>query len=100
MFAVAFDRTGLAMRFFVRRRFIAAAVTLAGLAAVWAWADSLDSRLESSSFFTGWLLLGALVALALFQVRKKLPMPPLGSAATWLQVHVYTGLGTVGLFVL
>jgi len=100
MSAVAFDRTGLAMRFFVRRRLIAAAITLAALAAVWAWADSLDNRLESSSFFTGWLLLGALLALALFQVRKKLPMPPLGSAALWLQVHVYTGLGTVGLFAL
>jgi hypothetical protein len=88
------------MRFFVRRRVLGAAITLATLTAAWTWADHMDRRLESSSFFTGWLLLGALVSLALFQVRKKLPMPPLGSAATWLQVHVYTGLGTVGLFAL
>ena len=75
------------------------AVTVAALGGVWLWTERIERRLESSSYFTGWLLFGSLIFLALFQVRKKLPMPPLGSAAAWLQVHIYTGLATAGLFV-
>ena len=64
--------------------------------------DGADWRagLQSSSYFTGWLLLATIVFLALFQLRKKLPAPPLGSSAAWLQVHIYTGLATAGLFAL
>ncbi len=47
-----------------------------------------------------WLLLGAVGFLALFQVRKKLPAPPLGSSAAWMQAHIYAGLGSAGLFLL
>ena len=88
------------MRFFARRRLLGSVITLAALAGVWLWAERMHRRLESSSYFTGWLLLASLFFLALFQLRKKLPMPPLGSAATWLQVHIYVGLATVGLFAL
>jgi hypothetical protein len=88
------------MRYFVRRRWIGVAATTAGLGVVWLRAEQLRNRLESPSFFTGWLLLGALAFLALFQARKKLPAPPLGSAALWMQVHIYVGLSTAGLFAL
>src|SRR5688572_18048992 len=93
-------RTVAAMRFFVRRRLIGAGVTLAALGGVWLWAERLRVRLESPSFFTGWLLLASLGLLALFQVRKKLPAPPLGSAAAWMQIHIYTGLATAGLYLI
>jgi hypothetical protein len=72
-------------------------MALAGVA--W-WAQRLDSRLQPSSFFTGWLLLGALAFLAAFQVRKKISAPPLGSAAAWMQLHIFVGLATGGLFAL
>lgn len=86
------------MKFFARRRIVNSALTLTALAGAWWWAQRLDATLQSSSFFTGWLLLGTIVFLALLNVRKKLPAPPLGSAAAWLQAHVYVGLGTAGLF--
>jgi hypothetical protein len=88
------------MTFFARRRWIGVAAMLAGLAAVSWWTRCLQYRLESSSFFTGWLLMGSLLLLSLYTVRKKLPAPPLGSSAAWLQVHIYTGLATAGLYLL
>jgi hypothetical protein len=46
------------------------------------------------------LLLGAIFFLSLYNLRKKLPTLPLGSSATWMQWHIYVGLGTVGVFAL
>jgi hypothetical protein len=86
------------MSFFVRRRWINVAITLAGLCAVGLWSERLEHRLQSSSYFTGWVLLGTLVFLASLQLRKRIPAPSLGSAAAWLQVHVYAGLATAGVF--
>jgi hypothetical protein len=86
------------MNFFARRRIVGAAVTLTALAGVWLWAERMENRLESSSYFTGWSLLTAIITLAAFQLRKKLPAAPFGSAATWLQVHIYVGLGSAGLY--
>jgi len=48
----------------------------------------------------GWLLLGLMLLLTLYNLRKKLPMLPLGTATHWLQFHIYAGLLTVVLFVL
>jgi len=36
--------------------------------------------------------------LALYNLRKKLPYLPIGSSATWLQWHIYVGMGTIGIF--
>lgn len=41
-----------------------------------------------------------MIFLALYNLRKKLPILPLGSATNWLQFHIYTGLLAVVLFVL
>jgi hypothetical protein len=88
------------MRYFVRRRLFGVNAVLVALAGVWWWADSMRNRLTSPSYFTGWLLLVSLLFLAAFQIRKKLPAPPMGSAATWLQLHIYTGFATVGLYMI
>ena len=88
------------MRFFVRRRFINAGITLAVLAGVWLWTNRLESRLRPTSFFTGWLLFAAILFLAALQLRKRLPAPPVGSSAGWIQAHIYTGLGSAGLYLL
>jgi hypothetical protein len=86
------------MRLSARRRLINSAATLAALGAVWLWCSRLENRLQSSNFLTGWLLLGSLGFLASLGLRKKLPAPPLGSVARWLQAHIYVGLATAGLF--
>jgi hypothetical protein len=88
------------MRYFARRRIAFAVATLAALGAAWWWAQRLENGLHTSSFFTGWLLLGTIVFLAAFQARKRLPAPPLGSASAWLQAHIYAGFATAGLFAL
>ena len=59
-----------------------------------------ERQLTSSSFATGYILLAAVLFLALYNVRKKLPFLPLGRSATWLQWHLYVGIASVGVFVL
>lgn len=41
---------------------------------------------------TGWGLAALMIFLSLFNVRKKLSMLPLGSAQTWLKLHVTGGI--------
>jgi hypothetical protein len=67
---------------------------------VWLWASALEKRLVSSSFTTGYLLIAAVLFLALYNVRKKLPFLPIGTSATWLQWHIYIGFVSVGVFLL
>ena len=85
------------MTSFVRRRVRNIGVTLIVVALVWLWSRSLEKRLTTSSFTTGYLLIAAVLFLALYNVRKKLPFLPLGSSATWLQLHLYVGLASVGV---
>ena len=58
------------------------------------------SELGRAAIPTGWILLFALFFLAAYQIRKKIPLPWLGSASTWLQIHIYIGLMTFVLFIL
>ena len=48
----------------------------------------------------GVLLLFLVLALALFNARKKLPFLPLMKAATWLQIHIYAGWFCLFVFLL
>lgn len=54
--------------------------------------------LRDPAFFNGWILFGGMVFLTLLNLRKKVPVPPLLSAAAWLQIHVYGGVLCVVLF--
>ena len=56
--------------------------------------------LSRSQYLSGWMLLAAIMFLAAYNVRKKLPFIPLGSSAAWLQFHVYVGWFTVFLFLI
>jgi hypothetical protein len=49
---------------------------------------------------SGWLLLALVLALTFFNARKKLPFLPLLSASIWLQIHLYVGWISCGVFVL
>jgi len=62
-------------------------------------ADQVASvALRQTSILTGWVLLALIVLLTLYNVRKKLPFLPLGSSASWLQMHIYVGLLTIVVF--
>jgi hypothetical protein len=73
----------------------AALAAFAGLAA---WHRSARLALGDTSFATGYVLLGAILFLALYSGRKKLPMIPLGRASAWLTLHVVVGLAAVAVF--
>ena len=72
------------------------AIAVAFLTGLAAAVDS--ASLGNADFFTGWSLFGAVVFLALFNIRKKLPFLPLGSAAAWLNTHLYVGWFSIGLY--
>ena len=87
------------MNHFSRRRLRNISLTIfvvAALAAVVAW---MDRSLLHSSFFTGYVLIGSLFLLAAFGMRKRLPMiSGIGSAAFWMQMHIYVGFGSFAVF--
>ncbi len=68
-----------------------------GIGAIVFW---YESSLRLSQYLTGWILLLILIFLALFNLRKKLPFLPLGTAESWLQWHLYIGWLSMFIFVL
>jgi hypothetical protein len=70
------------------------------VAGVWLWVRARERELAPSSFATGYLMLAAVVFLAAYNLRKKLPSLPLGSSAAWLQWHIYVGVASIGVFAL
>jgi hypothetical protein len=63
------------------------------------WAHyQFDGQLPNFDYLSGWALSLAIVFLAAYNVRKKLPFLPLGSSETWLQWHIYVGFFTFALF--
>ena len=59
----------------------------------------LEKHLLQDAFLSGYLLLGAIIFLTLFNLRKRLTfLPSIGSAATWMQLHIYVGLSTFLIF--
>lgn len=53
-----------------------------------------------TTFLSGWILFGLILALVIYNFRKPLPFLPLGTSIDWLQFHVSAGLLTLVLFVL
>jgi hypothetical protein len=88
------------MTYFLRRRVRNTTITLLALAIVWMVVRLQERTLGSPTFTTGYLLLSAVLFLAAYNIRKKLPFLPLGSSAAWLQWHLYVGMGSAGLFAL
>jgi len=56
------------------------------------------TALRDTARLSGWLLLTLVLFLAAYNFRKKLPFLPLGSSATWLQLHIYAGLLSAAIF--
>ena len=81
-----------------RTGFIASLIAISAL--TFAGWRLLRSSLRPDAIYTGLLLLFLVLALALFNARKKLPFLPLIKAATWLQIHIYTGWFCLFVFLL
>jgi hypothetical protein len=81
-----------------RTGFIAGLIVLSAL--TFAGWRLLRGALRPDAIYTGLLLLLLVLALALFNARKKLPFLPLMRAATWLQIHIYAGWFCLLVFVL
>jgi cytochrome b561 len=60
----------------------------------------ISATMGHGSFVSGWTLFLMILGLAAYQLRKRLPILPLGNVANWLQVHIYAGLLTGCLFVI
>jgi hypothetical protein len=60
--------------------------------------EDLRVALGSAAELTGYWLFGVMVFLALFNLRKKLSMLPLGPASIWLALHSIGGLLTLALY--
>lgn len=83
----------------VRRLGFTAGLLILSAATFFAW-HVLRAALRPDAIYTGLLLLSLVLALALFNVRKKLPFLPLIKAATWLQIHIYAGWFCLFVFLL
>lgn len=81
----------------VRRRLNVALTILIGVILFLIFAV-YDASLYQGSFLTGWVLLVLMAFLALFKMRKMVTVVPLGSANTWLQLHVYGGWLVIVVF--
>ena len=83
---------------FARRRWRNGFLTVAAGVGLIAWHAAYDISLYQPAYLTGWLLLVLVLFLALYNGRKKLSMVPLGTAASWLQWHIYLGFLAVLIF--
>ncbi|MEC9356936.1 MAG: hypothetical protein VX836_03580 [Pseudomonadota bacterium] len=59
-----------------------------------------SAGLGRGPFFSGWLLLSAVLLASVYSQRKRLSMLPIGRASTWLQLHAYTGAFALFVFAL
>jgi len=82
------------------RRIRNAGFTVLTVAAIVLTLHLYTVTLRDSAFLDGWLLLICMVLLAALNLRKKLPLLPIATAAGWLQTHVYLGFLCIVLFLL
>lgn len=83
---------------FRHRRRIAITTTLLALLVMLGIVWVQTGRLADVSLLTGATLLCCLLLLALFGMRRRLPILPVGSVSVWTQVHIYMGFFTAGVY--
>jgi hypothetical protein len=74
-------------------------LVVVSMLAFFAW-RLFQVSLRPDSIATGLLLFFLVLALTIFNARKKLPFLPLVRAATWLQIHIYAGWFCLFVFLL
>ena len=87
------------MRSLAARRWYSLGVFALLAAVILALYAILSFSIHPTSFASGWTLWGLILALAAYNVRKRLTFLPLGSSSKWLQVHIYGGLLSFVLFI-
>lgn len=83
------------MKFYARRRIVALVIVSVLTVSFLVFFDGFRVTLRNPHVLSGWFFLAVMVCLALFNVRKKFPVPPLGAGRMWLQIHIYAGAFTV-----
>lgn len=76
-------------------RTLATAVAVVGLVVLLKYRQT---QLKSVGFASGYVLLGSVLFLACYNLRKKVDFLPLGRSATWLQFHLYVGWFAIACF--
>lgn len=74
------------------------AVTLGLVVGFIVYAQKANFALDRPEFATGYTLFGVILGLALFNMRKRFSMVPLGRASHWLVVHVVGGMLAIALY--
>ena len=88
------------MTSFASRRLRNTILAVAACGSIGYWASWQRAALRPTEYGTGYLLLAALFFLALYNLRKKIPVLPWSSTAGWLQAHIYVGLSSAIVFAL
>ncbi len=88
------------MKRLAQRRLQNIALLVLGLAAVWLSVRWLDQGLARTSHLTGYAMMAVIFILAGYHARKKLAGLPVGRSSSWLQFHIYVGLGSAVLMLL
>jgi len=83
---------------FRKRRWVAIVSTVAAVVVFWKLHQIIDDRLAHTAFFSGGTLLACILILFVFGLRKRLVMLPLLSVAAWTQIHIYTGLFALAVY--
>lgn len=81
-----------------KRRLLAGMATVLAVELFWCIDQLIVARLGNASLYSGTVLLACLFLLVAIGARRRLTMLPLWSVSTWLQVHLYTGIFAVVVF--
>lgn len=83
---------------FRRRRVVALMIVGLSLGVMANLVSMIDAMLLHRGVMTGWTLMAGLLMLTAIGLRRRIPGLPIGTMSTWTQVHIYTGLFTIGIF--
>ena len=75
-------------------------ISAIAIGALWWMLNIYSLALKDSQWLSGWILVVFMALLVLYNTRKKISFLPAGSNRVWLQIHIYTGIVTLGLFLL
>ncbi len=86
------------MSYFMLNRIKLGALTAFAALLTYLAVNHLETRLVATARITGVFLFVLMLALTMFNGRKKLPFLPIGSAAAWLRFHSFAGIFSMVLF--
>jgi hypothetical protein len=86
------------MRHLIARRMFAGTLTVLIAVVLALTFQGSALSLHNSAYLSGWCLLGLMLFLTLYNIRKKLTYPPLLASSMWLQLHIYGGFLAFAVF--